>query len=146
MSNSLGRRVTRFAAPSSLLRNALLADALLSGATALLLVAVAGPLSGLLGLSVGLLRGSGWFILPFAALAAVMGARARVSRIRVFVLLVCNALWAVDSVLVLLLGWIEPTVPGEVFVVGQAAIVAVLAELQFIGLRRSTLVEAHALT
>jgi hypothetical protein len=33
-----------------------------------------------------------------------------------------------------------------VFVVGQAIIVAVLAELQFIGLRRSTLVEAHALS
>ena len=74
-----------------------------------------------------------------------MSWRERLSRSSVFVLVVCNALWAVDSVLVLLLGWIEPTVPGDVFVVGQAIIVAVLAELQFIGLRRSTLVEAHAL-
>jgi hypothetical protein len=146
MSNTLGRRVTRFTTPSSLLRNALLADALLSGVTALALVIAAGPLSSLLGLSVGLLRGSGWFILPFAALAASMRFRARLSRIPVFVLVVGNALWAVDSVLVLLLGWIEPTVLGEVFVVGQAAIVAVLAELQFIGLRRSTLVEAHAMS
>ncbi len=146
MSNTLGRRITRFATPSSLLRNALLADGLLSGATALMLVIAAGPLSSLLGLSVGLLRGSGWFILPFAALAAFLRFRARIGRTPVFVLVVCNALWAVDSVLVLLLGWIEPTVPGEVFVVGQAVIVAVLAELQFIGLRRSTLVEAHALS
>ena len=145
MSRTFHRQVTKFTTPSSLLRNALLADALLSGATAMLLVAAAGPLSGLLGLSVGLLRGSGLFILPFVALAASIRLRTRISRTPIFVLVVCNALWAVDSVLVLLLGWIEPTVLGEVFVVGQAVIVGVLAELQFIGLRRSTLVEAHAL-
>jgi hypothetical protein len=53
-------------------------------------------------------------------------------------------LWALDSVLLLVSGWIEPTVLGEMFVLGQALIVAVLAELEFLGLRRSTLVEAHA--
>lgn len=146
MSNAHGRLVTKFTTPSSLLRNALLADALLSGTTALLLVFAAGPLSTLLGLSAGLLRGSGLFILPFAALAAAMRYRTRLARTPVFILVVGNALWAVDSVLVLLLGWLEPTALGEVFVVGQAIIVAVLAELQFIGLRRSTLVEAHALS
>jgi len=145
MSNAPSRLVRKFTVSSSLLRNALLADAILSGGTGLALAVAAGPLSTLLGLSVALLRGSGLFILPFAALAASMSWRERLSRSSVFVLVVCNALWAVDSVLVLLLGWIEPTVPGEVFVVGQAIIVAVLAELQFIGLRRSTLVEAHAL-
>ena len=144
MSRASDRRVTHFTTPSSLLRRALLADALLSGATGLLLTIAAGPLSALLGLSVGLLRGSGVFILPFAALAAWWGRRSRVGRTPVFALVVCNALWAVDSVLVLLLGWLEPTALGEVFVIGQAVIVAVLAELQFIGLRRSTLVEAHA--
>jgi hypothetical protein len=144
MSRASDRRVTHFTTPSSLLRRALLADALLSGATGLLLTLAAGPLSTLLGLSVGLLRGSGVFILPFAALAAWWGRRSRVGRTPVFALAVCNALWAVDSVLVLLLGWLEPTALGEVFVIGQAVIVAVLAELQFIGLRRSTLVEAHA--
>jgi len=145
MSNTPSRLITRFTAPSSLLRNALLADAVLSGATGLLLAVAAGPLSTLLGLSAALLRGSGLFILPFAILAGSWSLRERLARSSVFVLVVCNALWALDSVLVLLLGWIEPTVPGEVFVVGQAIIVAVLAELQFIGLRRSTLVEAHAL-
>jgi hypothetical protein len=145
MSTTSTHVVTKFTAPSSLLRKALLADAVLSGATGLLLALAAGPLSALLGLSAGLLREAGLFILPFAALAASMRFRQRLSRISVFVLVVANALWAVDSVLVLLLGWLEPTVLGEVFVVGQALIVAVLAELQFIGLRRSTLVEAHAL-
>jgi hypothetical protein len=145
MSTTTTRVVTKFTTPASLLRKALLADAVLSGATGLLLAIAAGPLSGLLGLSVGLLREAGLFILPFAALAASMRFRQRLSRTSVFVLVVANALWALDSVLVLLLGWLEPTVLGEVFVVGQAVIVAVLAELQFVGLRRSTLVEAHAL-
>ena len=146
MSGTFHRQVTKFTTPSSLLRKALLADALLSGATAMLLVTAAGPLSGILGLSAALLRGAGLFILPFVALAAWIRLRTRISRTPIFLLVVCNALWAVDSVLVLLLGWIEPTVLGEVFVVGQAVIVGVLAELQFIGLRRSTLVEAHALS
>jgi hypothetical protein len=145
MSTTTTRVVTKFTTPASLLRKALVADAVLSGATGLLLAIAAGPLSGLLGLSVGLLREAGLFILPFAALAASMRFRQRLSRTSVFVLVVANALWALDSVLVLLLGWLEPTVLGEVFVVGQAVIVAVLAELQFVGLRRSTLVEAHAL-
>jgi hypothetical protein len=145
MSKSSNRLVTRFTTPSSLLRNALLADAVLSGATGLVLALAAGPLSSLLGLGVGLLRGAGLFILPFAVLAASMRWRARLARLSVFVLVLANAIWAVDSVLVLFTGWIEPTALGEVFVVGQAVIVAVLAELQFIGLRRSTLVEAHAL-
>ena len=139
------RQTRKFTTPSALLRNALLADAVLSGATGLTLALAAGPLSTLLGLSVGLLRESGLFILPFAALAGWMRFRDRLARTSVFVLVVANALWALDSVLVLLLGWIEPTVLGEVFVVGQAAIVAVIAELQFVGLRRSTFVEAHAL-
>jgi len=145
MSRAIHRQVTKFTTPSSLLRKALLADALLSGTTAMLLVVAAGPLSGLLGLSATLLRGTGLFILPFVVLAASIRLRTRISRIPVFLLVFCNALWAVDSVLVLLLGWIEPTAPGEVFVVSQALAAGVLAELQFIGLRRSTLVEAHAL-
>lgn len=62
----------------------------------------------------------------------------------VFAVVACNASWALDSVLLLFTGWIEPTLLGEVFVAGQAIIVAVLAELEFVGLRRSTLVEAHA--
>jgi hypothetical protein len=49
-----------------------------------------------------------------------------------------------DSVLLLFTGWVEPTGLGEVFVIAQAVVVAVVAELELVGLRRSTLVEAHA--
>jgi len=136
--------VTSFTAPSPLLRKALLADALLSGITGLILLLAAGPLATLEGLPVGLLRWSGIILIPFAAFVAWLGTRERVQRPLVFAVVACNALWALDSVLLLVTGWVEPTILGEVFVLGQAAVVAVLAELEFIGLRRSTLVEAHA--
>jgi hypothetical protein len=35
-------------------------------------------------------------------------------------------------VLLLVTGWVEPTFLGEVFVLAQAAVVALLAELEFI--------------
>ena len=136
--------VTSFTAPSPLLRKALLADALLSGITGLALLLAAGPLATLEGLPVGLLRWSGFILVPFAAFVAWLGTRERVQRPLVFAVVACNALWALDSVLLLVTGWVEPTILGEAFVLGQAAVVAVLAELEFLGLRRSTLVEAHA--
>jgi hypothetical protein len=120
-----------------------LADALLSGITGLALALLAGPLATPLGLSVGLLRWSGVILIPYAAFVARLGKRERIQRSLVFIVVACNAVWALDSVLLLVAGWSEPTLLGEVFVIGQAAVVALLAEAQFIGLRRSTLVEAH---
>ena len=144
MMNTTGSLVASFTAPSPLLRKALLADAVLSGITGLLLALAAAPLAGPLGLPVGLLRWSGIILIPFAAFVAGLRMRERLQRPFVFVVVACNVLWAVDSVLLLFTGWIEPTLLGELFVIAQAIIVAVLAELEFVGLRRSTLVEAHA--
>lgn len=144
MTNATTSLVTSFTTPSSLLRKALLADAVLSGLTGLLLVLAATALAGPLGLPVGLMRWSGLILIPFAAFVAWLRAHERIQRPFVFAVVACNVLWALDSVLLLFTGWIEPTLLGEVFVAGQALVVAVLAELEFVGLRRSTLVEAHA--
>jgi hypothetical protein len=57
---------------------------------------------------------------------------------------VLNALWAVDSVLMLITRWVETTPLGDLFVIGHAIIIAAIAEMEFIGLRRSTLVESYA--
>lgn len=96
------------------------------------------------GLPVGLLRWSGIILIPFTGFVAWLGTRDRLQRPFVFAVVACNVLWALDSVLLLFTGWIEPTLLGGMFVVLQAIVVAVLAELEFLGLRRSTLVEAHA--
>jgi hypothetical protein len=95
-------------------------------------------------LPVGLLRWSGIILILFAAFVARLGTRDRTQRPLVFVAVACNALWALDSVLLLFTGWVEPTAVGEAFVIVQAVVSAVIAELEFVGLRRSTLVEAYA--
>jgi hypothetical protein len=81
---------------------------------------------------------------PFAAFDAWLATRTRVQRPAIFFVVACNTLWALDSILLLLTGWVEPTTLGTVFVVAQAVFTAAIAEVEFIGLRRSTLVEAHA--
>jgi len=144
MTNATTTLVTSFTTPSPLLRKALLADAVLTGITGLLLAFAASALASPLGLPVGLLRWSGIILIPFATFLARLRGQERVQRPLVFAVVACNVLWALDSVLIVLIGWIEPTVLGEVFVIGQAVVVAVLAELEFVGLRRSTLVQAHA--
>ncbi|MEJ7567418.1 MAG: hypothetical protein WKF41_04050 [Gaiellaceae bacterium] len=48
-----------------------------------------------------------------------------------------NALWGVASVVAVLADWLTLTNAGTVITVAQAAAVALLAEAQSIGLRRS---------
>ena len=65
--------------PTPFLRNALLLDAAASGATALLLIAGAGLLEGLLGLPVALMREAGLILVPFVAFVAWVGTRESVA-------------------------------------------------------------------
>jgi hypothetical protein len=51
-------------------------------------------------------------------------------------MIVANALWAIASIALLVAGLISPNLLGYAFVIGQAAVVALLGELQYIGLRR----------
>jgi hypothetical protein len=136
--------VSSFTLPSALLRNALACDALLSGLTGLILAFAAGALAGPLGLPAGLLRWAGVTLIPFAGFVAWLRMQERVQRPSVFAVVACNTLWAVDSVCLLFTGWVEPTLLGEVFVIGQTLAVALLAQLELVGLRRSTLVKARA--
>lgn len=119
------------------LRRALLADAIVSGATGLLMLAGAAPLARVVGLPEALLRWSGASLLPFAAIVAWLGTRERPARGAVLAVVVANALWVIDSVLLLALGWVEPTALGYAFVAAQALVVALFAEAQALGLRRA---------
>jgi hypothetical protein len=138
------RLPTSFNTPSVLLRRALLTDATLTAITGIALVLEADPLSALLELPSALLRAAGLIFIPFAAFAGWLGTRPRVRRTLVFTVIVFNALWAVDSVLLLLTRWVEPTPFGEFFVIAQALFTGVIAEVEFVGLRRSTVVESYA--
>jgi hypothetical protein len=118
------------------LRKALLADALLTGLTGIMAVLGSGVLANLLGLRPALLLWSGAVLVPFAALVAYLATRERMLRPWVIVVIASNALWVAGSFSLLLIGWIDPNMLGKTFIIGQALIVAVLAELEFMGLRR----------
>lgn len=123
--------------PSTLLRRALQADAVVSGAMALLLSLAAGPLSRLLALPQPLLLETGLFLIGYAALVGWLGTRSVLPRALVLIVIGGNALWTLASVALLLSGAVTPNALGIAFVLIQATAVGIFAELQFIGLKRS---------
>lgn len=120
-----------------LLTRALWTDAFLTGGFALVLAVAATPLAGLFGLPEPLVRWAGIGLLPVAAFVAYLATRPVPPRGGVRALIALNALWAVDSVLLLFTGWVDPNPLGVAFVLAQALLVGVFAELQYVGLRRA---------
>jgi hypothetical protein len=123
--------------PSMLLRRALLADAIFSGASALLLSLGAGALAPLLDLPQALLRETGLFLIAYTALVGWLGTRPSMPRALVAIVVAGNAAWTIASVALLFSGWVTPNLLGEILVAAQAIVVGVFAELQYVGLRRS---------
>jgi hypothetical protein len=123
--------------PTAFLRQALWADAIVSGATGLVLAAAAGPLAAILQLPAGLLRVVGLAFLPYAAFVAAIARRDPPPHAGVRAAIAGNALWAAVSVAVLFTGWIDPSRLGIAFILFQAVVVAGFAELQAMGLRRA---------
>jgi len=121
---------------NTFLRYALLADAIASGATGLLLITGAGLLTGLLGLPMALMREAGLLLVPYVAFVAFVGTREAMSRRAVQAIITLNVLWVAASIGLLVSGWVTPTVLGYAFVIAQAIMVGVFAELQLVGLRR----------
>lgn len=119
---------------NAFLRRLLLADAAISGATGVLLLAAADVLSRWLALPELLLRYSGFSLLPFAALVFYLAKRDILPRGGILAVIAMNAGWVVGSVALLFLA--APSAIGYGFVIVQALAVAVLAELQYMGLRR----------
>lgn len=123
---------------STLLRRVLMADTTFSGISTLVLILAAGPLAGPLGLPESFLRSLGLILVPFVAFVAWVALRRPVVVGAVWTLIVGNALWVAASIALLASGWLSPSGLGTAFIVGQAVIVGLFAELQLVGLRRST--------
>ena len=122
---------------NTFLRYALLADAIASGTTGLLMIAGADLLTGLLGLPAALMREAGLLLVPYVAFVAYVGTREAISRPAVQGVIALNVLWVAASIGLLMSGWVAPTTLGYAFVIAQAIVVGVFAELQIIGLRRA---------
>ena len=120
------------------LRQVLFVDAAVSGAAGILMAAGAPFLSPLLGLPENLLFWAGLLLFPFVALLIAVARRGKASRLVLVDIVAINALWVAASFGLLISGAVQPTMLGYAFVIAQALTVALLAELQFIGLRRVT--------
>jgi hypothetical protein len=122
----------------SFLRRVLVVDAVSSGGMGVALWALAGPIAALTKLPQALLSEAGLVLLPFAAFVGYLASRSVPSRVGVWIVIALNVVWAIDSMALLVTGWVEPNMLGYAFVIGQAAVVAVLAELEYVGLRRGS--------
>lgn len=121
------------------LRRILFADASSCAAMGIMLYAFSEQAAGILSLPIQLLSDAGLVLLPFAAAVAYVASRSIPSRKAVWTIIGLNAVWIVDSVLLLFSGWVQPNLLGQAFIVTQAAFVLVLTELEYVGLKRSAL-------
>ena len=123
--------------PSTFLRRAIQADAIFSGASAVLLTVGAGTLAPVLNLPETLLLETGLFLIAYAALVGWLGTRPAMPKALVLIVILGNAAWTLASIALLFSGAVTPNLLGELFVAAQAIVVGALAELQYIGLRKS---------
>ena len=123
--------------PSLFLRRAIQADAIFSGASALLLAFGAGALAPMLNLPEALLREPGLFLIAYAALVGWLGTRQSMPKALVLIVIAGNAAWTIGSIALLFSGAVTPNLLGEAVVAIQAIATGAFAELQYIGLRKS---------
>jgi hypothetical protein len=123
--------------PSLFLRRALLADTIFSGVGAVIFSLAASELAQPFNLPEALLLETGLFLIAYTALVGWMSTRQSLPRILVGIVVVGNAAWTLASIALLFSGSVTPSLLGEAAVVAQAIATGTLAELQYIGLRRS---------
>jgi hypothetical protein len=122
---------------SPFLRRVLLLDASTCLITGMLMLTASGTVERLLAIPAPLSRVLAVVLLIFGGLVAWVGTRRHLMRSAVWAIVTLNALWAVESLLTLAFGWLDPNALGRAFILVQGVAVAVIAELQFIGLRRA---------
>jgi hypothetical protein len=121
---------------SSFLRRVLMADGAISAVAGSVMFAGAGALEPLLGVPAGLLRYAGLSLFPWVAYVIYVATRDQLSRRSVWTVIALNAVWVVASVLLLVDGPVTPTMFGYAFILAQALTVAVLTDLEYVGLRK----------
>jgi hypothetical protein len=120
-----------------MLRTVLRLDAVVTGANAVAYLAVAGPLGDLFGMPASALRAIGAFLAVFAIGVWLVAARPEISRPAAATIAVANLAWAAGSVVALIADAWSPETVGAIWIALQAAVVALFADLQLLGLRRA---------
>jgi hypothetical protein len=120
---------------SPAMRPVLLADAAITGTTALLMLAGAKPLADLLDLPVALLAGAGAVLVPYVGYLLWLANRNVMPRAGIAVTIAANLAWAIGCGVLLIGGSLEPNGPGIAFILLNAVAVIVFADLQLLALR-----------
>jgi hypothetical protein len=128
----------RTVVPSKLLRAALIADAIASGALALLQIAAAAPLAEWLQLPHDLVAESGAFLVAYTALLIVLAASGRVWPALIVLIVAGNVGWAIGCAALPAGGFVAPNALGVAYLAVQAVAVLVFAALQYFGLKSSS--------
>jgi hypothetical protein len=119
-----------------LIRRLLLLDAGTCLAMGAALIFANAPVAELTGFSPALLLGAGLVLLPCAAFMLVLASRVSPPTGGVRLVVACNVLWALASVLLPLWPEVNPNTAGLLGLWAQAAGVAVLAALEHFALGR----------
>ena len=121
----------------SLIRRVLMLDAATCLAMGIALIFANAPLAALTGFAPGLLTGAGVVLLPCAAFMIVLASRLSPPAGGVRLVVACNVLWALASVLLPLWPEVNPNTLGMLGLWLQAAGVAAFAALEHFALGRS---------
>jgi len=126
-------------ARSNLLRYALRADALVTLAIGAFCLADAQPLAPLLGIQPALtLEILGAVLALYGAFLFYTAALTQLNRRIATAAIALDLIWLIDSAILLVAGWLPLTSAG-MWTIGLIAVaVAIVAELKFVGLRRSS--------
>ncbi len=118
-----------------LLRRVLWLDAVTCAAMGILMSLAASPLAALTNLPTALLTYAGLALFPVAAFIALIGSRVAIPAAGVWIVVLGNAAWSLASLALLADQRVSPNTLGIAFVLIQAVAVALLAELEYIGLK-----------
>lgn len=124
------------------LRNTLLADAAVGAVAAVVTIAGAGFLSGLLELPRALIFWAGVALLPVVAFLLAMARRPEIPRSWLTEIVLINTAWVIASFGILAFGLVSPNLLGAAFIVAQALAVGLFAALEFAALRNASAVAA----
>lgn len=135
-----------FIEPSKTLRRVITIDAVVSLAVAILQIAAAGQLSGLLGLPEELVLWTGVFLVGYVMLLGFMAHPRQLPRWLVVFVGLGNASWAAGCLaLALGMGGVSPTFLGIAYLAFQALVVALFAVVQLVESGRSRRIDSVVL-
>jgi len=128
--------------PTPFLRRVLFADAIVSALTATLMLTESAVLTPMLGVPAALLTTAALGTLLYAAYLVWAATRKSLPRAAVWLPVLLNIVWAADCLALALGVGGQPGTAGLALLAVQVVGAMVFAELEYMGLRRSTMVAA----